>query len=138
MNRVVHIAVDLLISAAVAAALLLTPAPTQAQTPPPPGDPVPIGAAVHPGDRVDARLLGTDVRVRSYPDTRDGHVLSLGQRHHQLDAHCTRLMRTSGNRIDPTWIYVTHRQISGEDLRGWVNSRYLRADRPLPRCNPGV
>lgn len=140
MNRVVNLAVNLLLIAATATGLILAPTPAQAQTPPPPppGSSVPIGSAVYPGDRVEARFLGEDVRVRSYPDIRDGRVVSLGQRYHQVDAHCTRLMRASGNRVNPTWIYVSHRQITGKDLRGWVNSRYLRADQRLPRCSPGV
>lgn len=136
----VTLAVNLLLTAATATGLMLAPATALAQTPPapPPVSSVPIGSAVYPGDRVEARFLGDDVRVRSYPDVRDGRVVSLGQRYHQVDAHCRRLMRTSADRVDRTWIYVSHRQSTGEDLRGWVNSRYLRADHRLPRCSPGV
>jgi len=140
MNRAVNLVVNLLLSTATATGLILAPATASAQTPPspPPGSSVPIGSAVYPGDRVAARFLGDDVRVRSYPDVRDGRVLSLGQRHHQVEAHCTRLMRASADRVDRTWISVSHRQSTGEDLRGWVNARYLRAEHRLPRCSPGV
>lgn len=144
--------VKLLLSTAAAATLLLAPAtalatesaPTSSRVAvsavaePPPGSPIPIGPAVYPGDPVAARFLGDDVRVRSYPDTRDGRIVSVGQRFHRVDAHCYRVMRTAAARGNATWIYVSHRQASGDDQRGWVNSRYLAYRANIDRCSPGV
>lgn len=143
--------VKLLLSTAAAATLVLAPAtahatesaPTgsvavSAVAEPPPGSSIPIGPAVYPGDPVAARFLGDDVRVRSYPDTSDGRIVSVGQRFHRVDAHCYRIMRTAAARGNATWIYVSHRQASGDDQRGWVNSRYLAYRANIDRCSPGV
>lgn len=144
MTRVGKAAANVLLGCALVGALVLAPgtahaaAHEDARSDPPPGSSTPIGPAVYPGDPVRARFLGDQVRIRSYPDTADGRVLSMGRRTDRVDAHCYRTMRTSAAGGSATWIYISHRQVSGDDLQGWVNSRYLLAKRSLPRCSPGV